>query len=399
MSATSFLLRLQPFTVALICIAMLAGHSHPSIAAVGSLAIIALLPWTIASCIVWAFGTGAVPRSTAFWLLISALAVYTGLSAVGGEASGNAIRISQLALVVGTLFSFFHWSRYANARDRRKLFRVGSWALTALLIDTVLSWVGFESFGMANPNGLAITALSLLGMVVYFGLQSGVPKQQLYFVGATAIFLIAVSGSRSVLMALTMATVALMCMRAARRLPFLSGVIFVAVLTPSFLLSYLTMFPDGELANWVNSVSNDMFGKRLSSGRGDIWSPVLAHTNWAIGAGPGSHPSEVTGSGLSAHNWYLQSLYQVGLLGTVPVVLAVLVLWFRSAHAKLVPAARWAAAFVAAILSVQFFEVSLTQNHLATAIPFWVVAGDALRRMQVTVGLPTDTKQSPSLSR
>tara|TARA_R100000935_G_C2817664_1_gene158092 strand:- start:202 stop:1329 length:1128 start_codon:yes stop_codon:yes gene_type:complete len=120
----------------------------------------------------------------------------------------------------------------------------------------------------------------------------------------------------------------------------------------------------------IDMVSIEFTGKRLESGRIDIWTEIwsgMTYKQVLIGAGAPLTTSYHGIDGISAHSLYFALLYQYGFVG---LLLGVLVLWmtFFNLRRKNLT---FSAIMVAFFSVREMFEVSLFMNSLPVAIIFW----------------------------
>lgn len=128
----------------------------------------------------------------------------------------------------------------------------------------------------------------------------------------------------------------------------------------------------------LNELSYKYFNKNFFSGRQLIWSqllPYIYQRKW-IGYGFSVTLSMFFEETRSAHNWYLQTILQMGIIGMIIICYLLKKIWdvlyqFKSKNVITL-------AFMLGILVWQSFEVTLTQNNLPTGIIVWMILGFGL---------------------
>lgn len=123
-------------------------------------------------------------------------------------------------------------------------------------------------------------------------------------------------------------------------------------------------------------------GKTLLSGRQIIWSQLLSLVNNRpfLGYGTGALISSYTGLNLSAHNLFLQILFQNGIIGLFTFFGFLLIIWnflYSKINNKL---SRIVSSLFCGILFINLFEVTLIQNNMAAAILQWFIVTIGLNR-------------------
>jgi O-antigen ligase len=116
-------------------------------------------------------------------------------------------------------------------------------------------------------------------------------------------------------------------------------------------------------------------GENLFSGRHRLWVDLIEAVKEQpfTGYGPSASLGEVIGRELSAHNFYIQIVFQVGVLGLLLFLLIFWKIWGLLWHGRLDLQVRITGAFFVGILVYQTFEVSLTQNNLSIGLIQWVI--------------------------
>jgi O-antigen ligase len=129
----------------------------------------------------------------------------------------------------------------------------------------------------------------------------------------------------------------------------------------------------GFLENY-SDISIKYTGARLNSGRDILWPQLISAIirNPILGYGAGGHRS-ILYSELSSHNFYLQTLTSVGILG-----LSFLILFFKHVYDifwyfRNEKQIKYVTAFTTSILIQQHFEVFLTHNNIRLGLLYWFI--------------------------
>jgi hypothetical protein len=170
----------------------------------------------------------------------------------------------------------------------------------------------------------------------------------------------------------------------------------VIAMAPIVVLLNITVVGDSDS---LKQFSTSVFGKAADTGRADIWRTLLdgIRSNVLFGNGiatPTPQPPlsfHITTQNLSAHDWYLQILFQSGgvglLLWLVAIVLPMDRLWSSSRS-------RIAGGFALGALAIQTFEVTLTQNNFAFGLLFWMMLGAGLALGDRPEGCPASSAEA-----
>jgi O-antigen ligase len=135
----------------------------------------------------------------------------------------------------------------------------------------------------------------------------------------------------------------------------------------------------GGTARRLGHLITEATGRRATSGRDYLWPHILsaADDNRIFGLGAGTLPSQVVGTRLSSHNYFLQVYLQVGLLGLTSVILFLLAIWWLFVGHKS-DVGRFGAALFIMFVVHNSTEVLLLQNNAGVALPAWCAIGLAL---------------------
>ncbi len=150
------------------------------------------------------------------------------------------------------------------------------------------------------------------------------------------------------------------------------------------LIIFLTVFPviyvniyNSDFRIVLNNLSRNLFNKNFFSGRQITWEYLIEaiENNILIGYGLDMAPETITGLHLSSHNWYIQILLQVGLIGYLLIINILHIIWSVLNIKKESFTSLSVSAFMIGMLVWQCFEVVLTQNNIYIGISIWFVLG------------------------
>lgn len=149
-----------------------------------------------------------------------------------------------------------------------------------------------------------------------------------------------------------------------------------------FIIVYLYIATSAN-SSLINQIIMEYTGRQLFSGREDIWPLILdlVKSRWVLGYGPGTIPDDFTDlsqNANSAHNLYIQTLFQTGLIGLLILVISFVIIWMTFTKDNTSIIRRLAAAFFIGILIHQLFEVTLTQNKFSMGLIQWFIIGTGL---------------------
>lgn len=173
--------------------------------------------------------------------------------------------------------------------------------------------------------------------------------------------------------------------------PFISSTKFIhrAVfnVTVFFIMAFTYIYPIAyKMPNYekINQMFFEYTGQRFFSGRNIFWSTLLELATGKIflGYGTGVLPSDLIKTDFSAHNQYLQTLLQNGLIGIVLLVLLLKSIWDYLYIAKQDVVARLTSSFMIGIMVHQTFEVTLLQNNIAIGLLQWFIMAVGLSRIK-----------------
>lgn len=226
-----------------------------------------------------------------------------------------------------------------------------------------------------NPNGFGALLVPFSLLLISYKLERN--SKFLFFYITFCLFLVLSSGARSSILALLIGiSLLLIPLSILRSRLFKSGFLIFLIASP-FIIIYLTVFLD--FSNYASDV-RELTGKNLESGRGLIWSFIIKSLNndYMFGFGVGSSLSDITYMDLSAHNLYLQILFQSGLIGLLLVFFFFLTIYRLIYTISSASLFKLSLALFSSMLFVQNFEVMALQNNVTIFFIVWAVIGISL---------------------
>lgn len=149
--------------------------------------------------------------------------------------------------------------------------------------------------------------------------------------------------------------------------------IFLSIFVILFMTSRLSFFDIDAL----NLAMRDFSGKNLLSGRQDVWEEIIKMlpNHLIFGHGLGAKVQDYTNLPLSAHNLYLQVLFQTGILGLLIIFLVMTFIFIFIFKNKKHFLAKYLSSVFFIVLFTQNFEVTFSQNNIALSLLFWILLG------------------------
>lgn len=326
------------------------------------------LAWVLCKCVVVLFARGNRYKG-----LFSPVIWLTGFLTIGlfyssGFSWQLVVQFVQISIVILVILSCPNFIVSPHGLNVAR--SICFFMLTVSVIDKVFGL----NFLFANDNLYALSALCWLMLVVGVYLSHKVDNTLtdfcfLFFVFLLAFFIIKSSGSRAVYVA----SLVFFMLLVGRRY-FESVAAYFIILAPPMLVYWLLVSNLDLIRDYAPSFA----GKTTFSGRDVLWQEIVEQVSsdgWR-GAGLGASPSMVFDSnyeGLSAHNGFMQILYQTGFLGAMFFTLACFS--FVRVVAKRHGGSRGIGVVVFCVgLVHELFEVKLIQNHFGVGLFFWVLS-------------------------
>ncbi|WP_068675322.1 O-antigen ligase [Oceanobacillus sp. Castelsardo] len=226
-----------------------------------------------------------------------------------------------------------------------------------------------------NPNYLGVLLFCMLYFQIVSWKYSHTIMEKIYFsiVILANLFLIYMTNSRSVLLAILIVIIVWFILRHTKKV---YSYLFYAILLINFafLFTY-TKLKGTELGNSLNELSLEYTNKNLFSGRSEIWEQLFIKISekpiW--GHGMGIRASDIISIPLTAHNQYLQIVIEVGFIGLVIFLFLLYTVWKLLLKNRDNDVAKLSAAFFIAILAYENLELTLFQNNYSIAILQWLI--------------------------
>lgn len=369
-------------------VAPLVAVTRPYLGGVGVLALAIVMASGAAALLGYIVRQGTVPRTSAHLVLgaLPLIVLYVASTAANPSTAGIT-NVVQLLLVVGFTagLALVRWSRSSLA--------MLLWVPTLLVVAHVAWWLALGAprafagvFG--HPNALGLFALAYGHLAWLLARLSGWRSLRRFIAvsgGASILLLLVASGSRATwLAAATSVCVALLWPSLTRRRGVYHAA-FGAIMLVAFAVTVLLLIaPSHAWGMRLQELSVALTGQNLFSGRhlfwDDLWTAIAARP-W-LGYGAGVTAESVTGYRWSSHNLYLQTALQTGAVGLAALVLFLWSVWAQFRRGRADIGVRIAASCFAGILVHQVFEISLTQNNLATGYLVWLVVAIGIARIQ-----------------
>jgi len=170
--------------------------------------------------------------------------------------------------------------------------------------------------------------------------------------------------------------------------------LFLILIMAAAGLAFTIIYPqllNTSLGMSLEMLSRTVFNKNFFSGRQVIWLNIeeLIIQSPYIGYGLDARPEHFFSTSLSSHNLWLQTALQSGLIGVVFLLIFYLTAIFSSYH-RLNKEWYVSAAFGAAYIIHECFEISLTQNNFCLGIIVWFLLGlmVAIKRYRILMNNP-----------
>lgn len=233
--------------------------------------------------------------------------------------------------------------------------------------------LGSYKWVFVNPNGFGafVVPWSLIAVAYNMERKRKFLSLLSFTIGA---LLILASGSRSSLLGFMIGALILFMPFSILRMRLVKASAFILMLLLPFVIFYFIVIYD--LSSYAGDV-RELTGKNLESGRGLIWSYIINSLidNMWLGFGSGTTLSDVSYFNLSAHNLFLQILFQGGIVGLLLCALFFISVFIMVYEIRDVYYFKLALAAFFAMFFVQNFEVMALQNNITIFFVFWALLG------------------------
>lgn len=336
------------------------------------------------------------------FLLLSLLTVSIALVGIGYEAVVSIARMLVYSVVGLLIVFYFSRSVIKTNVDKRLVFllfltiwvgvRANNYYGLGLFLQTFLLFMSALVLYNINFNKKINSALVLGGSVYIFlalihffstpifyntnyigvcGLIYCVfflsKKTRFFYVLSFLCFLIVFfSGTRSALLGLIVAYLIYIIFKQKTYVKIAS----IGILSIVFFFFFKNGYYDYLNSDSFAQLVFDKTGKRLESGRFEIWNVIFSNMNikdYIWGLGGGTDYEEIIGSKLSAHSGYVYIISSYGLVGLLFFLLSSifsLINLFNKGYF-------FSFILFIALLFREFFEVTLLHNSFPIAVFFW----------------------------
>lgn len=231
----------------------------------------------------------------------------------------------------------------------------------------------FSLFEILSPSGWFMNSnywsimIMLYTLPLLFVIDNVVFKKLILIL---SVFFILLSGSRAVLLS---AIFSYFIVYNIMKDKF--GIVkFIKYIVFSFLIVFVINFSIDILndINFYNDLFLDYTGKRLESGRFDIWLALfdsLSFSEWIFGKGGGVTVEDILNIKLSAHSTYVYLIFTYGFVGIILFLLVYFSILLKLNDEKYYISIY----FSLALIIRDFFEVSLVHNNYPIAFFFWAL--------------------------
>lgn len=263
-------------------------------------------------------------------------------------------------------------------------FKVDKAILIGAFFYTLMAFIHFFVTPIfANSNYIGVCGLIFL--VIFFSKQT----KFFYIFSLMCLGFIVLSGTRSAILGLVVGYFLFKIFNLQKALRYLS-LFFLIVITILFFKSGLYDYLNSE--DFAQLVI-DKTGKRLESGRFEIWELIFSNmsfSNYIVGLGGGTDYEAIIGSKLSAHSGYVYIISSYGIVGLFLFAMASLfsiIRLFKNEY-------YFSFLLFVALLFREFFEVTLLHNSFPIALFFWAFLSngylDQLRLSRLSSGTVKD---------
>lgn len=143
------------------------------------------------------------------------------------------------------------------------------------------------------------------------------------------------------------------------------------------MINIYVILKETVLGIWLDQKSLDIFHKSLFSGRNLIWGQCLdlIKDNPIFGYGLNVEINKMIEANFTAHNLYLQTSIQSGLVGCILLLILLVLIMKAYINNKIGVFKLQGMAFLVALLFSESFEITLTQNIFLIGAQSWFILG------------------------
>ena len=268
----------------------------------------------------------------------------------------------------------------ARVRWKEVHMRIFGWIAAAATFFYFMCWMidgfsmnGFKAF-YTNQNFLGVLLFCILFFAVLGFLYSRGFGRIIYIPVVLAdLAMIVATGSRAVQIGILAALFSWVVLKLFKK-KFRYLLYLVFLFTFLFVAVYVAL-QNTAIGQSLNDLSVEMFGKNLFSGRNQVWAELAGAIadHPFLGHGLGIVAWDVISRSLTAHNFFMQILLEMGIVGMVLYLIVFSGIWGllnRNIHTAV---AKLSACFMIGILVYSTFELTLNQNNYAIAMFQWLI--------------------------
>lgn len=235
-----------------------------------------------------------------------------------------------------------------------------------------------------NPNSLGIIAMSFFGTSILFLKLTNLKRY--YFFSIAFLILTILSKSRSALIGILFSFIIYLIYNIISKNKRRWRVFFIFfLLSLSIIVVLYINITKFDFYYKLATTIYEFTGKNILSGRQIVWSHLinLVKNKLWLGYGSGAQLSNYSNIQLSAHNLFLQILFQNGLIGLVTFIIFLFIVWNNLYSSKQNQITRLSSSLFCGILFLNLFEVTLIQNNMAAALIQWFIISIGLNKAKM----------------
>lgn len=253
------------------------------------------------------------------------------------------------------LMGMFFFSNFNFVKEFGKtLFLVG----IAFILITFFNFYGLQFY--YNTNYIGLCGLIFFICFISYG------NKYAYFLAFLCLVLIILSGTRSALLAIILSFITYKILNSNKFVKLSILVLLVSLVFAFFKMGVYEYLNSDAFAELLMEKT----GKRLESGRVDIWTTIFSNMNnfdYLFGMGGGVDYTSLLGEKLSPHSNYVYLFSSYGIFGLLLFIfIALISAWnlYRKEY-------YYSFLLFVALLLRDFFEVTLVHNSFPVAFFVW----------------------------
>lgn len=277
-------------------------------------------------------------------------------------------RLVQLTSALSIIYVFYIFGKNGGDAIVKKYVGIFFYSTIFMTAGALINLLIRNDFGLLNNNLLGMWA----GTSAIIILSQFRNKAKAFAFSVPAFLLVTYSESRTALGAMTAALLFYFSWPLITRRKYLFYAALITIFSIAALIILLGAGNFIDISDF-NDSARATSGKNITSGREVIWPIVIAFISqnpW-LGWGAGGTSAALSDMDLSAHNFYLQTLLQIGVVGLFIFILYIFSIWKIFWKFPLDRNVRWAASLFVYVLLCQNFEVTFLQNNISLSWPMW----------------------------